>query len=171
MRTLASMTALSALVFLIACQQPVDLDAEATAIRRTAGENAEASSRGGVEGAEGYASSATTDARWLPPQVPAIRGREAIAEYVAPFTNMPGFQVTWEHPHVVVSRAGDIAYSVGTYSGSGQDPDGNLQEFAGKLVNVWHKQPDGSWKVAVAIWNTDEPPSVSDVPSEDGAQQ
>ena len=157
MKILGLMTLLSTLALLSACQQQVDLDAEAAAIQATAAEHAEGASKGGTEGAEAYASYATADARWLPPESPAIAGREAIAEYVGAFTAMPDFQVTWDHPHVVVSRGGDIAYSVGTYRGSGQDAEGNTQVFEGKLVNIWHKQPDGSWKIAVGIWNTDQP--------------
>ena len=79
--------------------------------------------------------------------------------------------MTWDHPHVVQSRGGDIAYSVGTYSGSGQDAGGNIQEFEGKLVNIWHNQPDGSWKVAVAIWNANEPVTGPDVNLQEGAQE
>ena len=157
MKRLMLMTSLSTLVVLTACQQQVDIDAEKAAIQSTAADHAEATSRGGAEGAEAYAAYATADARWLPPEAPAITGREAIAQFVAPFTEMEGFQVTWDHPHVVVSRGGDIAYSVGTYEGSGQDAEGTTQVFEGKFVNVWHKQPDGSWKIAVAIWNTNQP--------------
>jgi ketosteroid isomerase-like protein len=58
---------------------------------------------------------------------------------------------------VVVSRSGDIASSVGTFKITGQDREGSPQVFEGKFVDVWHKQADGSWKVAVGIWNTNEP--------------
>lgn len=52
---------------------------------------------------------------------------------------------------MVVSGSGDIGYSVGTYKGAGQDREGKTQVFEGKLVNIWHKQADGSWKVTVAM--------------------
>ena len=165
MKRLLLMTSLSTLVVLIACQEQVNMDAEKAAIQRTAADHAKATSKGGAEGAEGYASYATADARWLPPEAPAISGRKAIAEYATAFTGMAGFQVSWDHPHVVVSRGNDIAYSVGTYKGSGHDATGNNQVFEGKLVNVWHKEPDGSWKVAVAIWNTNQPAMVPAAPA------
>ena len=137
--------------------QQQNLEAEKAAIQKAAADHAAATSKGGAKGAMGYASYATDDARWLPLESPAISGREAIAQWVAPFTQMKGFYVTWEHPHVVVARSGEIAYSVGTYKSGGQDDQGTMQVFEGKLVNVWHKQADGAWKIAVAIWNTDQP--------------
>lgn len=140
--------------------QSIDIEREKTAIQKAAAEHAAATSRGGTEGARGYTSFATADARWLPLESPAISGREAIEQWVAPFTEMKDFWVTWDHPHVVVARSGDIGYSVGTYKGAGQDREGKTQVFEGKLVNIWHKQADGSWKIAVAIWNTDQPATV-----------
>lgn len=141
----------------------VDIEAEKAAIQRTGAEQSAAINKGGVEGAEAWASYATADARWLPPESPPIAGRKAIAQYAQAFTEMPGFQVTFDHPHVVVSQGGDVAYSVGTYKGSGQDPDGNKRAFEGKHVNLWQKQPDGSWKIAVQIWNTNQPGTFLDV--------
>jgi len=96
----------------------------------------------------------------MPPRNPLITGGEAIKDYALPTASLSGFHVEWDHPHVVVVQSGEIAYSVGTYMGSGEDTNGILAEFKGKLVNIWHKQPDGSWKIAVAIWNTNEPPAV-----------
>ena len=130
-----------------------DIEVEA-AIQKTAADHAAATNS---QGARGYASYATADARWLPPESPALSGREAIERWFSP---PPGFSIAWEHPHVVVSRSGDIAYSVGTYKLSGQDRDGRTQVTEGKLVNVWHKQADGSWKIAVGIWNTNVPPTA-----------
>jgi ketosteroid isomerase-like protein len=77
--------------------QVIDLAAEAAAIRQTAADDAAATSQGGVEGARAYASYATTDARWLPPEAPMIEGREAIAQYVAAFTHLPNLRVSWDH--------------------------------------------------------------------------
>lgn len=135
----------------------MDIEAERAAIEKAVAEHAEATNRGGRAGAEGYASGAAPDARWLPPDAPEISGREAIADYAAEFTEMPGFHMSWVHPVVEVANNGEFAYSVGTYSGGFDDADGEHQVLKGKLVNIWKKQPDGAWKVAVAIWNTDEP--------------
>ena len=137
--------------------QSVDVEVEKAAIRKTAADYEAATNKGGAEGAKGYASFSTVDARWLPPEAPAIRGREAIEQFALAFTEMEGFRIAFDPSHVVVSRSGDIAYSVGTYKIASQNRQGGTQTFEGKVVDVWHKQADGSWKAAVAIWNTNEP--------------
>jgi ketosteroid isomerase-like protein len=60
--------------------QVVDSEVEKAAILKTAAAMTQATNKGGAEGARGYASYATADARWLPPESPAISGREAIAQ-------------------------------------------------------------------------------------------
>jgi uncharacterized protein (TIGR02246 family) len=135
----------------------VDVEVEKAAIRKTVADYEAATNKGGAEGAKGYASFATADARWLPPEAPAIRGREAIAQFAAGFTEMRDFRAKFDLTDVVVSGSGDIASSVGTYKITGNDREGGSQIFEGKFVDVWHKQADGSWKVAVGIWNTNEP--------------
>lgn len=171
MKIVALITSLFTLVLLSACQQQFDLDAEIAAIQKTAAEHAIASSKDGIEGAEGYASYATDDARWLPPGRPAIRGREAIVEMAMPDVEIKDYQIAWDHSHVVVSRANDFAYSVGTYKGSWKDAEGNAQGGEGKLVNVWHKQADGSWKIAVAIWNGNGAPTVPEESQKQSADE
>ncbi len=137
--------------------QSVDVEVEKAAIRKTAADYETATNKGGAEGAMGYASFATADALWLPPEASAIRGREAIARFAAGFTEMKDFWAKFDLSDVVVSLSGDIASSVGTYKITGKDRDDRSQIFEGKFVDVWHKQADGSWKVAVGIWNTNEP--------------
>ena len=34
-----------------------------------------------------------------------------------------------------------------------QDPEGNPVEIDGKFMTVWKKQPDGTWKIAVDMFN------------------
>jgi len=137
--------------------ESVNVEVEKASIQRTLADLETATNKGGAEGAKGYASYATADARWLPPEVPAIRGREAIAQFAAGFTEMKDLRAKFDFSEVVVSRSGDIASSVGTYRITGQDREGGNQIFEGKFVDVWHKQADGSWQVAVGIWNTNEP--------------
>lgn len=47
---------------------------------------------------------------------------------------------------------GDLAYQVGTFA-----VRGTPQPEEGKFVNVLKRQADGSWKVAVSIFNSDRP--------------
>ena len=48
---------------------------------------------------------------------------------------------------------GDLGYTIGTYHMEFQDPEGDLLAIDGKYMTVWKKQPDGTWKVAVDMFN------------------
>jgi ketosteroid isomerase-like protein len=135
------------------------MEDDTLAIQKAVAESAAATNVGGIEGARGYASFAAPNATWMPPGSPPIVGRQAIESYVLAFTRMKAFRIGWDHSRIVVAKSGDIAYSVGTYEGEGLDDAGARQVFSGKVVDVWHKQADGSWKIAVAIWNTNENPT------------
>jgi uncharacterized protein (TIGR02246 family) len=50
---------------------------------------------------------------------------------------------------MTAEKSGDLGYLTGTWSGVGGD--GN--DYGGHLTNVYEKQPDGSWKALVHIWN------------------
>ena len=135
----------------------MSVDEDVAAIKQTAADMLAATNQPGRAGAEGYASFMLPDGRLMPPEAPIVLGREAIADFVVGFTEMSDYRFGWEHPDVTVSASGDMAYSIGTYNGGGEDPEGNLIEFEGKLLHIWHRQPDDSWRTAVAVWNTDAP--------------
>ena len=95
------------------------------------------------------------DAVLMPPNSPVIRGRTAFKAMIESFS--PNFSA-----HSIELREidgyGDIAYAWGnyteTFSVSGV-PE-SMEEVA-KLMFIFRKQPDGSWIVAVEMWNTDLP--------------
>ena len=130
------------------------MEAETAAIRDANNQGLEATS---AKGAEGYVSFVTDDAAWFPPNAALLEGKEAVREFVAQVAAMPGLSVSWQLSDVEVSRGGDIAYSVGTYELTSNDAKGNPTTERGKYVDIWRKQPDGSWKCVVGIWNSNEP--------------
>ncbi len=69
----------------------------------------------------------------------------------------PGFVTSLETTNVGISSAGDLAYSAGTSEETINDPEGNPVTERGKWVAVYKKQPDGTWKCVVDIWNSDQP--------------
>ena len=97
------------------------------------------------------------DAVLLGPNEPMAVGKEAIRKMVADLFAMPGFAVKWQPTKVDVSRSGDFGYSLGTYEMSINDPKGTPMADRGKYATVWKKQADGSWKVAVDMFNSDLP--------------
>jgi ketosteroid isomerase-like protein len=94
----------------------------------------------------------TEDGVQMPPNAPAVQGRAAIQEFFA------GFPTTTEYVQSIVDADGreGIAYTRSDYSSTFM-VEGRPVTDRGKTLAVWKKQPDGSWLVAVAIWNSDLP--------------
>ncbi len=103
------------------------------------------------------------DAVLLAPNEAMVAGKEAIRNMMGAMFAMPGFAVKWQPTKVEAARSGDFGYSLGTYELSMNDPKGRPMADRGKYLTVWKKQADGSWKVAVDMFNSDLP--VSQPPS------
>lgn len=93
----------------------------------------------------------------LAPNAPIATGPEAIRALITGFYSMPGMSIHWQATKVEAARSGDLAYSSGTYELGFMDPKGKPLTDHGKYVTVWRKQADGSWKVAMDIFNSDLP--------------
>jgi uncharacterized protein (TIGR02246 family) len=100
------------------------------------------------------------DASILPMEEPIVSGKQAIRREWSHILGIPGFRNTGTATEVEVSRAGDLGYTRGTYATAFDLADGTTATEHGKSVSVWKKQADGSWKVAVEIYNTDAPPPI-----------
>lgn len=96
-----------------------------------------------------FASFYAQDATLLPPGGPMTTGKDAISEAWQHMVAQPGFSLTFAPTKVVVSKSGDLAYDLGDYALTVNDPHGKPQTSKGKYVVVWGKQPDGTWKVLV----------------------
>jgi len=72
--------------------------------------------------------------------------------------NIPeGLSVSWVPLGGGVSESGDLGYTWGRWSNVLYDENNNMIDTYGKYVTIWKKQEDGSWKVAVDIWNSEDP--------------
>lgn len=107
----------------------------------------------------------TDDAVALPPQHDPIIGHEAICKWIK--ANPPDFskftltELVMDFKEVTI--VGDTAYEWALSRLSGIPKGGNEMHLSGKLMRVLRRQPDGSWKVARSIWNSD--PVVEDKPA------
>jgi len=97
------------------------------------------------------------DAVLLAPNEPIANGKEVIRKTTGAMFAMPGFKIKWQPTKVEAARSGDFGYSVGTYELSLNDPKGKPMTDRGKYTTVWKKQVDGSWKVALDMFNSDLP--------------
>lgn len=143
--------------FAWACKQQPAADtrmADERAIRNADANWAKAAAARDIEG---ILSSYADDASMFPPNSRIATGKEAIRAVWSPeFTN-PGFGIRWQPTKVEVSRAGDLAYAQGSYEFTLNDARGKPITDRGKYVQVWKKQPDGSWSAVADIWNSDLP--------------
>ena len=106
----------------------------------------------------------TDDAALLPPNTPIANGKEAIRA-VWKGLLAPGVSVSWKPSKVEVARSGDLAYLRGVY----QVTVKGKPEDTGKLIDVWIKQADGTWKVTADTFNSDLPPAPAPAPAKKNA--
>jgi len=131
-------------------EEPVDLEAERRAIEAADAAWLEAAGRKDLEEAVSYW---TDDAIVLPPDMPPLKGKAAIREYVAAGFQLPGFSISWQSQEITVAPDGRTAYQLATNEFTAPDATGTLRTAKGKAVVIWRKEPDGAWRAVVDIWN------------------
>ena len=80
----------------------------------------------------------------------------------AALAELPGYSLRWQAEIAEVSGAADLGYTIGPYHMEFQDPEGNPVVIDGKFLTIWKRQPDGSWKTAVDMFNEDGPPPAGE---------
>jgi len=113
----------------------------------------------GTGDAELYMSIFTEDARVMPPGFPAAMGKEEIRPVIEGLFG----QFYLELPYTVdeVEVLGDWAFarSIFQYSMTLKD-SGETTTMAGKELDIFKRQADGSWKFYIQCYNYDAPPVV-----------
>jgi uncharacterized protein (TIGR02246 family) len=133
-------------------------DADPSAVRRAI-DSANAQVVNALKQGDAAATAAVyaDDAISMPPDQPALRGRDAIRKSMEKF--LSGTTVknpTLTTVDVIVS--GDIAVETGTQDGTMQPKSGGGAVSAkGKYLAVYKRQPDGSWKIIRDAYNPDAP--------------
>jgi len=95
------------------------------------------------------------DAVLLPPNAPAIFGRDAVR---ATIQEMFAAGLAIELEDLEIKVEGDLGYKAGRYRTRGED--GSLID-RGKFIEIWSKV-DGNWVLHRDIWNSSVQPSVED---------
>lgn len=93
------------------------------------------------------------DAVLLPPNAPAIFGRDAVR---ATIQEMFAAGIAIELEDLEIKVEGDLGYKAGRYRTRGED--GSLVD-RGKYIEIWSKV-DGSWVLHRDIWNSSVQPAV-----------
>ncbi len=98
------------------------------------------------------------DATLLPTAEPPVHGKDAIRKEWGHILAIPDFENKSTMTKLEVASGGDMAYTTGTYLAKMMGENGKPATEPGKWVSIWKKQPDGKWRIAVDIYNTDVPP-------------
>ena len=80
----------------------------------------------------------------LRPNVMPITGADAIDFLIT--IDDSEYTFNWEPQRAMVSQGGDMGFTYGVYGLHPKDMD---TTFYGTYVNVWKKQADGKWKLAL----------------------
>ena len=96
----------------------------------------------------------TTETVVMPPNMPLIEGREAVKAFLELYP--PIIEISFSP--LEIDGYGDIAYVRGTYSLIIL-PEGAPEPIhdTGKYLEIRQKQEDGSWLLAIDIFNSDLP--------------
>jgi ketosteroid isomerase-like protein len=90
----------------------------------------------------------------LPFRSPMATGTEAIQQVWSALMAMPGYSLKFSPTSITVAKSGEMAWEVGTFELTLNDPQGKPTAIPGKYVVTWEKT-SGGWKVAADIFNTD----------------
>jgi ketosteroid isomerase-like protein len=138
----------------VACAPTADVEAERAALREADAAYTQAVAAKDVER---WSAFYTADAKLYPPNDSTVTGIDAIRAFGAEFTAMPNFSATFHPLEVDVGSGGDLGYTLNHYVITVDGPDGRPVTEQGRDFHVWRKQVDGSWKVVIDIWNSEQP--------------
>jgi uncharacterized protein (TIGR02246 family) len=97
----------------------------------------------------------TDDAIMMPNNGDMVVGKEAV-EQIWRAGAASGFTIR-DLRSVEVSSSGDIGYRVNSYFYGFVQEGTETDWHKTKNVHIWRRQPDGSWKLHIDIWNSSIP--------------
>lgn len=141
----------------LSCRQPAperDTSADQQNVTQVGEREISAVSAGDIDG---NLATLTQDVVMMPPNEPVINGAAGVRAWLRGLHDQFTFNVRYTESHVVV--AGD--WAIERYVGVGTvtpKRGGRPMEERFKGIHVYQRQPDGSWRIAQDIWNSDSPP-------------
>jgi len=131
-------------------------DALIALVDKTGNESEKAFLRGDIEA---LAQFWTDDIISMPDQQEMIRGKEDLKKTMEAVIKSGIKFESIESTTIEAKSCGELVYEVGTFSQTVIIPNTSEPVTSkGKYLNIWQRQPDGSLKIAVEIFNTDPRP-------------
>ena len=97
------------------------------------------------------------DAVVLPGNAPIAADKKSIRELWGSLLG-PNSDLSWKVTKAEAAKSGELGYLYGTYELTIKDAKGGPGVHdTGKMVEVWKKQADGTWKCIVDTYNSDLP--------------
>jgi ketosteroid isomerase-like protein len=96
------------------------------------------------------------DAMVMPPGSPLLSDKEHIRQVVTQLLGQPHLSLSWHPVKVEAAASGDLAYLIGAYELHFDDAHGAPVADRGKILEIWRRQSDGSWRCSVDTWNSDQ---------------
>jgi len=90
----------------------------------------------------------TDDAVLFAPSGPAAVGKDALRKAWQGFLAGPASKIDVSGTVIDVAASADLAFERGSFTNTITDAKGKTTAVTGKLVDIWKKQADGSWKIA-----------------------
>ena len=152
MTTIKLWTAAAVAGLLYGCSAGTSDEAEAARLMQTSREWSKVAASGDMTAALDYFAD---DAVMMSEGQPPVRGKQAIRDYLATSSKIPGFRIEWEPQEAKVS--GDLGYLIERTKMTMTGPQGTpvTQNLQG--LTVWRKQADGNWKNIVDMTTSESP--------------
>ena len=133
-----------------ACTQQPD-----SAVGQTALRQADSAYTAGMRALDvpGLVALYAADAVMYPPGEPTRTGLDAIREYATVFAATPGLRMSAELQTLMVSRSGDLGYTINLVNATYNDARGKPVGERLRDVHFWRKDAGGKWKLVVDVWN------------------
>ena len=107
---------------------------------------------------DAWSATLADDATVMPPNEPAVTGIESLRPWMVETFFAP-FNVQLRGSFDKAESAGDWVIARGSYELSLTPKNGGqVIEDTGKFVNIFKRQPDDSFKYAMVMWNSNNPP-------------
>ena len=96
----------------------------------------------------------TDDAVWIPPGMPALKGKDAIADWINPFFDTYNYEFAIDD--LDVRGAGDWAVEHADFTSRLTPKDGGeTTEHHGKYIMIWRWEKDNKWRIERYLDNSE----------------
>jgi len=154
MRAGALCLAIAGLLSLAGCAKktaPIDTKASEDAVKAADLEWSKAAAAHDLNGVFSFYAS---DAVVLPSNKEMLTNKSAVQKSWMDMLT-PNVDLSWTPMWVEAAKSGEMVYVVGSYTMTSKAGKGKTVTDHGKYMEVWKKQPNGSWKAIADTWNSD----------------